>query len=124
MRGTAEIVTEDLNWMFLAKELDNRTRTNAGLVSAILTDKNISTVVDSITPLASIAKPVASAVTELTTFAAKALTEVFKNNRDDQAGLFLASFIEKEHYPFGKRDKEDVPDLTANMFLNYTIFAY
>ena len=50
--------------------------------------------------------------------------EVFKNNRDDQAGLFLASFIEKEHYPFGKRDKEDVPDLTANMFLDYTLFAY
>lgn len=117
-------IPEDLNWMFLAIELDHKTRTNASLLSDILTDKNLTAVIDSISSLASITNPVASAVTKLTTFTAKALTEVFKNNRDDQAGLFLASFIEKKHYPFGKRDKEDVPDLTANMFLDYTLFAY
>jgi hypothetical protein len=120
----SKTIPEDLNWMFLAIELDHKTRTNATLLSDILTDKNLTAVVDSISSLASITNPVASAVTKLTTFTAKALTEVFKNNRDDQAGLFLASFIEKEHYPFGKRDKEDVPDLTANMFLDYTLFAY
>lgn len=120
----SDTIPKDLNWMFLAIELDGKTRSNAKLVSSILTDDNISTIVDSISTLASVTNPVAGAITKLVTLIAKATTEVFKNDRDDQAGLFLTSFIEREHYPFGKRDREDVPDLTANMFLDYTIFGY
>lgn len=120
----SEKIPEDLNWMFLAIELDKNTRTNAELANSILTDDNISTAVDSISTLASVASPVAGAITKLVTFAAKAITDILKNNKDDQAGLFIASYIQKEHYPHGKRDKEDVPDLTSNMFIDYTIFGY
>lgn len=35
----SKTIPEDLNWMFLAIELDNKTRTNANLLIAILTDK-------------------------------------------------------------------------------------
>lgn len=114
----------DLNWMLLAIELDNNTRDNAELLSNILTDDNISTIVNTVSTLASISNPVASAITKLVTLVAKQLTEVFKNDKDDQAGLYISSFIKEADYPNGKRDKQDVPDLSANMFLDYTIFAY
>lgn len=117
-------IPEDLNWIFLAIELDQRTRSNAELISQLVTEKNITNIVDSLTGVANIETPVAYAITKLTTFIAKAITEVFKNDRDDQAGLFLTSFIKREHYPFGKRDKKNVPDLTSNMLIDYTIFAY
>jgi len=114
----------DFNWMFMAIELDDKTRSNAALLGAILTDDNVSMVVNTIATLAGTANPVAGAIAKLATFVAKATTRFFKNDRDDQAGLFVASFVEREHYPNGKRDKQDVPDLTGNMFIDYTIFAY
>lgn len=120
----SEKIPEDLNWIFLAIELDQRTRDNAELISQLVTENNITNIVDSIASLANIENPVAYSITKLTTFIAKAITEIFKNDRDDQAGLFLTSFIKKEHYPFGKRDKKNVPDLTSNMLIDYTIFAY
>ena len=120
----AEKTPKDFNWMFLAIELDKRTRQDADLASKIITDQNVSNVVGSIEKLASVANPVAGAITELTTFVAKSVTEVMKNDRDDQAGFFLSSFIEQEDYPNGRREKEDVPDLTSNMYIGYSIVSY
>lgn len=120
----SETIPEELNWMFLAIELDQKTRTNAELISLLLADNTISDVVDSIANIAGVENPIINAITKLTTIIAKAVTEIFKNDRDDQAGLFLASFIRKEDYPFGKRDKKNVPDLTANMLIDYTIFGF
>jgi len=120
----SEEIPDDLNWMFLAFELDSNTRNNAELISSILTDENISTVTNSIASLASISNPITEAVTKLTTFVGEAVTTIFKNDKDDQAGFFLASFIKELHYQNGKRDRQDVPDLTGNMFVDYTIFAF
>lgn len=120
----SEEIPEDLNWIFLAIELDQRTRSNAELISQLVTEKNVTNIVDSLAGVANIETPVAYAITKLTTFIAKAIIEIFKSDRDDQAGLFLTSFIKREHYPFGKRDKKNVPDLTSNMLIDYTIFAY
>lgn len=120
----SEEIPEDLNWIFLAIELDHRTRDNAELTSLLVTENNITNIVDSIASLSNSENPVVHAITKLTTFIAKAITEIFKSDRDDQAGLFLTSFIKKEHYPNGKRDKKNVPDLTSNMLIDYTIFAY
>ena len=110
--------------MFLAIELDQKTRSNAELLSLVLADNTISDVIDSIINIAGVENSLMNAITKLTTFIAKSVTEILKHDRDDQAGLFLTSFIRKEHYPFGKRDKKNAPDLTANMFIDYTIFGY
>jgi len=114
---------DDLSWVLLAIELDEKTRKNADIVGAILTDDTISKAVNAISLLAGLANPVAGAITELGSIVAKALVKVFKNDQDDQAGLLLTSFTKAEHYPHGKRDKEDAPDVTGNMFVDYTIFS-
>ncbi len=117
-------IPTDLNWMFLAIELDSDTRSNAELVSSILTNENINTVMGSFETLAGMSNPVSGAISKLATFVGQTVTDIFKSNRDDQAGLFLASFIRDAHYPHGTRDKVNIPDLTSNMFLDYTIFGH
>jgi len=120
----SKTIPADLNWMLLAFESDRRTRDNAKLIGKIVTDKNITSIVGAIASLASLSNPVSAAITTLSSIVAGALVEVFGQDKDDQVGLFLTSFIEKEHYPNGKRDKEDVMDSTGNMFVDYTIFGY
>jgi hypothetical protein len=120
----SENIPKDLNWMLLAVESDSRIRDNAALVKSILTEKNITTIVGAIGSLASLSNPLTSVITTLLSLVSDALIEIFKHDKDDQAGLLLTSFIQQQHYPNGKRDKEDVPDTTGNMFIDYTIFAY
>ncbi len=110
--------------MLLAIDIDKKQRDNAALMGDILTDKNIGSMVTSIGSLATLSNPVTAAVTSLTSMVADSLIKVFKQERDDQAGLLLTSFIRSQHYPYGKRDREDVPDTTGNMFIDYTIFAF
>ncbi|OFX16708.1 MAG: hypothetical protein A2033_12855 [Bacteroidetes bacterium GWA2_31_9] len=120
----ADNIPPDFNWMLIAIESDKKTRDNAELISKILTDKNITSIVGVISALATVSNPVAAAIATLSTLISKSLTTIFKKDKDDEAGLFLASFIEKEHYPNGKREKEDVIDSTGNMYVDYTIFGY
>lgn len=120
----SEDTPEDLNWMLLAIELDKKTRDNSKLVSEVLTNDNISSAITAISTLAGLANPVAAAITSISAIVSKAVIKISQNKKDDQVGLLLTSFIQKEHYPHGTRDKQDVPDLTNNMFVDYTIFAY
>jgi len=117
-------IPKDLNWMLLAIELDSKTRSNADLLKSILTESTIGTIVGALSSLASLSNPMTSAVTTLLSLVSNALIDVFKNDKDDQAGLLLTSFEKQQHYPNGKRDKQNVPDTTGNMFIDYTIFAF
>jgi len=117
-------IPQDFNWMLMAVESDGRTRSNAELLSSILTEKNITSITATIATLASLTNPVSAAITTISTFVAEALTKVFKNDKDDQVGLLITSFIEKKDYPFGKLDDQDVEDATGNMAVDYTIFSF
>lgn len=120
----SEAIPTELNWMLLAVESDGKTRSNAQLLSSVLTDKNVTSMVGAIASLASLSNPVTAAITTLSTIVAGSLTKIFKDDRDDQVGLLLTSFIEKKDYPFGKMDKQDVVDTTNNMFVDFTVFSY
>ena len=120
----SEKTPTDFNWMLLAIESDKKKRDNAELIKTILTQKNISSIVGAIAPLAGLSSPVTAAITTLSSMVADEVVKVYRNDKDDQAGLLLTSFIEKEHYLHGKRDAENTPDSTGNMFIDYTIFAY
>jgi len=44
-------------------------------------------------------------------------------NKDDQVGLAYQSFNKPEHYPHGERKRDDVPDLSNNVLIDYSIFG-
>ncbi len=108
----------------MAIGIDQRTRNTDTLLQTILTEDNVSSLVSNIAKLASLTNPVAAAATELTGLVANVVATLFKNDKDDQIGLFIASFIRPLHYPHGIRDKADVPDITGNMYVDYSLFAY
>jgi hypothetical protein len=119
-----DTIPQDLNWMLLAIKSNQQMVDNAQLASEILTDKNLTTLVEAIALLASITNPVTAAVSTLTTLIAQSVLKVCTQARDHQLGLYIASFVQQEHYPYGKRDAQDVPDTTGNMNVDYTIFGF
>jgi hypothetical protein len=80
----SEQIPQDFNWMLMAIESDGKTRSNAELLSGILTEKNITSIAGALATLASLSNPVSAAITTLSTIVAQSLTTIFKNDKDDQ----------------------------------------
>ncbi|CAC9976343.1 hypothetical protein [Flavobacterium panici] len=119
-----EKIPKDFSWQIVAVELDKKTRDNAGLIKSVLTDSNVDTITKGIQALAKGSNPVSGAVVELSKLVVGVILDIAKNKKDDQIGYYLTSFIEKLDYPNGIRDRQDIPDLTGNMFVDYSIFGY
>lgn len=120
----SDTIPESINWMLVAIKSNQELVDNATLLSQILTGKNISSLVSTIGMLSSASSPVTSAVSTLTTLVAESILKLCANSKDQQLGLLLTSFTRQEHYPFGKRDSQNVPDATGNMKVDYTIFGF
>lgn len=117
-------IPKDFSWQLIGIELDKRTRDTATLIKNILTDANIQTITNGIQVLASSSNPANGAVVALSKLIVTTILDLAQNKKDDQIGYYLSSFIEPLDYPHGIRDKQDVPDLTGNMFVDYSIFGY
>ena len=117
-------IPQDVNWLLLAIKSNQKMVDNAKLASEILTEQNLTSLVGAIAVLASMTNPVTAAVTTLTTLVAQSVLKICANAKDKQLGMLLTSFVRQEHYPYGKRDAQDVPDTTGNMRVDYTIFGF
>jgi hypothetical protein len=45
-------------------------------------------------------------------------------SKDALAGYWQTSLNREEHYPHGARDRQDVPDTTGNILVDYTLFGF
>jgi hypothetical protein len=52
------------------------------------------------------------------------LRQKLKANRDDLVGYWQSTLNREEHYPHGTRDRQDVPDSTGNIKVDYTLFGF
>lgn len=117
---------KDFNWVFMAMELDRDQRDLAQEVSQIVRHpeyKGFKNALFSGLKMAGVANPTLMVGYEVSKFIAGVWLTQKGKNKDDQIGLLYTSFSRAEHYPNGHRDKQDVPDLTNNMFVDYTIFG-
>lgn len=119
-----DTIPESINWMLLAIKTNQQMVDNATLLSQILTEQNITKLVSTLGILAGAASPLTMAVTTLTTIVAETILKLCINAHDRQLGMLLTSFTRQEHYPYGKRDMQNVPDATGNMKVDYTIFGF
>jgi hypothetical protein len=120
----SETIPDNLNWMLLVAKSNRKTVETATLLQGVLTEKNLSTFVGALAVLASDLNPVSAAISTLTTLVAQSVLKIMQNTHDRELGLLLTSFNRAEHYPNGLRNREDVPDATGNMRIDYTIFGY
>lgn len=119
-----ETIPKDFSWQLIGIELDKRMRDKAVLLQQLLIDANVQPIIKEIEALSLKSSSIKGAVVLLSKLVVNTILTLAKNDKDDQIGYFLSSFIEPLDYPHGIRNKQDVPDLTGNMFVDYSIFGY
>ena len=117
-------IPEHFDWLLLVLEEDKDVREGAALVQHIVNHREFGNFTNQlITSLGAAANPMVMAAVQIAKFAVNVITEKGKKNKDDQIGLLYMSLNRKEHYPFGERKRDDVPDLTQNMLVDYSLFG-
>lgn len=122
----SEQTPKDFNWVFMALELDQDIRDLEQRVAEALTHPAFPAFKQGILStlsMAGLGNPALAVGLATSKFLAGLWMEKQSQNTDDQIGLLYTSFNKPEHYPHGHRDRQDVADLTNNMFVDYTIFA-
>ena len=121
---TAEKIPVSFNWSLMLFEIDKDVndlgRKIDGIVNAPQFDGFASKVL-ALTATAS--NPATLAGLEIAKYVFSVISETMINNKDDQVGLAYQSFNRFEHYPHGERKRDDVPDLSNNVRIDYSIFA-
>jgi hypothetical protein len=52
------------------------------------------------------------------------LRQKLRTSKDDLVGYWQCVLNREEHYPYGVRDKQDTPDTTGNIQVDYTLFGF
>ncbi|MDR1369043.1 MAG: hypothetical protein LBJ72_12175, partial [Dysgonamonadaceae bacterium] len=52
------------------------------------------------------------------------LRQKLRAGKDDLAGYWQTTLNRAEHYPHGLRDRQDTPDTTGNIQVDYTLFGF
>ena len=123
----SEAIPDDFNWVFLVIESDKETRDIGQILGDIVNSEDFSTFSDELlSKLSDTASnnPAYTAGLATAKFVTGILIEVLKNDKDDLIGVLYTSLNRREHYPHCDRKKDDVPDITHNILIDYTIFGY
>jgi hypothetical protein len=71
-----------------------------------------------------ITNPILTAAIGVGGIVANLLRQKLKANKDDLVGYWQCALNREEHYPHGTRNKQDVPDTTGNIRVDYTVFGF
>jgi hypothetical protein len=71
-----------------------------------------------------VANPVLSGIIGVTAVVANLLRQKLRANKDDLVGFWQLNLNRQEHYPHGARDRQDTPDTTGNILIDYTLFGF
>jgi len=113
------------DWQFVVYESDKSIRDTAMMVEDIINDEEFDTFTDNMTTLLTGAKnPAYLASVAIGKFATKVVLKVAGRNKDDMIGIIYMSLNRWEHYPFGERKKDNIPDMTNNMLIDYSVFGF
>ena len=57
-------------------------------------------------------------------FVTKTIADQWRKNQDDMIGILYTSPDGHEHYPYAERKRDNLPDLTNNVLVDYLIFGF
>ena len=121
---TAMRIPVSLNWTFLILESDEDVVELGRRIDTVVDGKDFDTFATSaLALLATAVTPQLTAAAAIAKFVSRAIPQVLVRNRDDQVGLYYLSLNRMEHYPNGERKRDDVPDLSNNVRVDYSIFG-
>jgi hypothetical protein len=121
----SERIPDDFSWLLLAIESDRDEREIGQEMKSIVHGREFDDfLADTLTLVATAANPSFAAAIGIGKFVARTLGERIRKNKDDMVGLLYTSLNRREHYPHCERKRDQVPDLTNNMFVDYSIFGF
>ena len=71
-----------------------------------------------------VTSPVLSGIIGVSAVAVNLLRQKLRASKDDLVGYWQLSLNRQEHYPHGARDRQDTPDTTGNILVDYTLFGF
>jgi hypothetical protein len=121
---TADHIPVSFNWSLLAFELEEDVNEIGSRLQRVLDEPSFDAFTSNvITLVGAAANPAAEVGVAVAKFVLGVVTETMVRDRDDQIGVLYQSFNRFEHYPHGERKRDDVPDLSNNMLVDYSIFG-
>jgi len=121
---TSSKIPISFNWALMLFEIDEDINNLGKDIDGVINRPEFDSFVNDVLILASVAtNPVAAAGVAIAKYTVGVVAKSMIKNKDDQIGLAYLSFNKFEHYPHGERKRDDVPDLSGNVFIDYSIFG-
>lgn len=121
---TSNKIPVSFNWSLMLLEIDEDVNNLGKKIDSIIDAPGFDGFVNNVLVLASAAaNPAAAAGVAIAKYVFGIVANTMMENKDDQIGLAYQSFNRFEHYPHGERKRDDVPDLSNNVRIDYSIFG-
>lgn len=121
---TAEKIPVSFNWCLMLLEIDEDINNLGKKIDNVINAPEFDGFTANVLILASAAtNPAAAAGVAIAKYVFGLVADTMIENKDDQIGLAYQSFNRFEHYLHGERKRDDVPDLSNNVRIDYSIFG-
>ena len=121
---TAEKIPVSFNWSLMLLEIDEDINNLGKKIDSVINAPEFDGFTANVLILAAAAtNPAAAAGVAIAKYVFGLVADTMIENKDDQIGLAYQSFNKFEHYPHGERKRDDVPDLSNNVRIDYSIFG-
>lgn len=118
-------IPEHFNWILLAVESDRDVRSIGEEMNSVVHDQGFDHFIANVLSLAAAAaNPSYVAAVGIAKFVTKVIADQRGKNKDDLIGVLYTSLNRREHYHHGERKRNNIPDLTNNMFVDYSMFGF
>lgn len=117
-------IPDNFNWCLTVIKDDNNTNDIGRQLESAIMRPDFDVFAASLgTLILGAANPAFAAGVMIAKFLTNIVSTTLKNNPDDQLGLLYMSLNKQEHYRYGERKRDGIPDLTGNIRVDYSLFA-
>jgi hypothetical protein len=120
----SELIPATLDVQIWVIESDEDIRRLALDADEVLDSDAFKGLLTAATAALSLTNPLLTGVIAVGGVTANLIRRKLRSNKDDLVGYWQCSLNRAEHYPHGARDRQDIPDTTGNMLVDYTLFGY
>jgi hypothetical protein len=117
-------IPDQLDVQLRVIESDNDTRKFAVDADTVLESDAFKRLLRALKAASTATNPVLSGIIPIGGVVTQLLRKKLIANKDDLVGYRQASLNREEHYPHGIRDRQNTPDTTGNIMVDYTLFGF
>lgn len=121
---TTDKIPIDFNMSLVVIEEDNDIRQLGKIINSIVSSSEFGSFTDNLLlALGTTVTPAVTATVEISKFLTNTVSELMRENRDDQIGVYLTSLNRFQHYPHGEYKINDSPGAVGNIKIDFSVFG-